>query len=316
MRLLGTSLETHVHAMNDSDTTEIIQPAIQRNKLSDACSSLVKVEAWGVSHTGKVRPNNEDHFLIGRFGRFLESVQSNLPANTVPNRSDETGYGMIVADGLGGNNAGEEASRIAISSLVELILRSPDWILRLDHEPVQDEILRRTSERYEKVNEAMVKEADFDPGLTGYGTTMTLAFSLGSTLFLAHIGDSRAYLLSQGRLHRLTKDHTVAQNLVDQKIIDRKSASTHHLRNVLTKSLGDHGRKVEPDVSKLALDDNDCLLLCTDGLTDMVSEQSIAEIVGSCEPVQTICNQLVAAAMNGGGKDNITVIVARYRIPQ
>jgi protein phosphatase len=161
-----------------------------------------------------VRPNNEDHFLISRFGRFLETVQTNLPADTVPPRSEESGYGMVVADGMGGCAAGEEASRRAITSLVNLVLHTPDWILRLDEEPLPKEVLRRAAERYEQVNQTLAEEAQGDPGLSGFGTTMTMAWTLGRQLFVAHLGDSRAYLLRQGRLQQLTRDHTLVQELV------------------------------------------------------------------------------------------------------
>jgi protein phosphatase len=262
-----------------------------------------------------VRPNNEDHFLISRSGRFLETVETSLPADAVPPRSEESGYAMVVADGIGGGAAGEEASRLAITSLVNLALHTPDWILRLDEEPLPEAVLQRATQRYEQVQQTLAEEAVGDPRLTGFGTTMTLAYSVGSELFLAHVGDSRAYLLRQGRLQQLTRDHTIAQALVDQRLIDRQQAATHRLRHVLTQSLGDHGRHIQPEVRRIALEDNDCLLLCTDGLTEMVADEVIGEVLGSAEAVPAICQRLVDRALEAGGKDNVTVVVARYRLP-
>lgn len=277
-------------------------------------SSLVQVELDGRSHPG-LRPDNEDHFLICRFGRFLETVQTNLPADTVPPPSKEIGYGMMVADGMGGSAAGEEASRRAITCLINLVLNTPDWILRLDEKPLPKEVLRRATERYERVNRTLTEAAQENPELRGFGTTMTMAFSLGRELFVTHIGDSRAYLLRQGRLRQLTRDHTFVQELVDQQIIDRKQVATHQLRHMLTQSLGDNGLDIQPDVTWIALEDNDCLLLCTDGLTEMVEDQGIGEIMGSGEAAQTICQRLVDRALEAGGKDNVTVVAARYRLP-
>ncbi len=278
-------------------------------------SALVRVDVAGHSHTGKVRAKNEDHFLITRFGRFLETIQSNLPEGTVAPRSEEGGYGMVVADGIGGSAAGEEASRLAIASLVNLVLRTPDWILRLDDESLSREVLRRASERYEQVNQSLIEKAERDPRLSGFGTTMTFAASLGRDLFVAHLGDSRVYLLRWGRLQQITRDHTLVQSLVDQQLLDRRKAASHRLRNVLSQSLGDHYRPIEPQVTHFTLDNDDRLLLCTDGLTEMVEERVIAEILGGNEPADVVCKKLVDRALDAGGKDNVTVIVARYHLP-
>lgn len=301
-----------MHNSSDEDTAEFaIQPSGKRG-LAVPYSASVQVDLYGLTHRGKVRPNNEDHFLICRFGRFLESVQTSLPADVVPQRSEEWGHGMVVADGIGGASAGEEASRLAISRLIDLVLRTPDWILRLDENPMSAEVLRRASERYEQINQSMQEEAQEIPGLSGFGTTMTMAWSLGSDLFVAHLGDSRAYLLSGG-LRQLTRDHTQLQRLVDRRPINRKDAATDHLRHALTQYLGDHSRRARPDVTRLEIADNDRLLLCTDGLTDMVDHATIAEILAGDEPAQVIAERLVDKALSAGGEDNVTVIVARYR---
>jgi serine/threonine protein phosphatase PrpC len=304
--------EIVMHDSGEEDTAEFaVQPSEKRGH-REPYSGAVQVDLYGLTHLGKVRPNNEDHFLICRFGRFLEPVQTSLPADAVPQRSEERGYGMVVADGIGGASAGEEASRLAISSLIDLVLRTPDWILRLDGNHLPEEVLRRASERYEQINLSLQEEARQIPSLSGFGTTMTMAWSLGSDLFLAHIGDSRAYLLSGG-LRQLTRDHTGVQQLVDQRLIDRRDAATHHLRHALTQCLGDHSRQARPDVTRLEIADNDRLLLCTDGLTDMVDLVTIAEILAGDEPAQVIAQRLVDKALSAGGKDNVTVVVARYQ---
>jgi protein phosphatase len=304
-----------MHPPVEAETAEFPAPHTKGGDRPEPYSARVGVDLAGRSHPGKVRPNNEDHFLISRFGRFLEAVDTNLPADAVPRRAEESGYALVVADGMGGRPAGEDASRLAIAALVNLVLHTPDWILRLDEELLPDEVLRRAAERYEQVNRALAEQAQGDLGLSEFGTTMTLAFSVGRDLFVAHVGDSRAYLLRQGRLRRLTRDHTLAQELADRRLIGRQEVASHRLRHVLTRSLGDHGRRVEPDVTRIALEDNDCLLLCTDGLTEMVGDEVIGEALGSGEAAEAVCRGLVDRALVAGGKDNVTVVVARYRLP-
>jgi len=187
--------------------------------------------------------------------------------------------------------------------------------MRLDEAPLTKEVMRRAGERYEQVNQRLEEEALESPGLSGYGTTLTMAGSIGRDLFVTHVGDSRAYLLSQGELQQLTRDHTVAQALVDEKMISRREAATHRLRHVLTQALGDHGRDIQPEVFQYTLVDGDCLMLCTDGLTELVDDKVIGEILGSGMPAQTICERLVNRALEAGGKDNVTVVVARYSFP-
>jgi protein phosphatase len=142
-----------------------------------------------------------------------------------------------------------------------------------------------------------------------------LAFSLGKDLVICHIGDSRAYLFRRGQLHKLTADHTLAQALADHGQIGQEDIATHRLRHVLTRALGMESREAQPDVQKLLLADSDCLLLCTDGLTEMVAEARIAAILGSGETAAQRCQRLVDEALNAGGKDNVTVIVGHYRLP-
>src|SRR5262245_19108555 len=191
------------------DTVDLPSPA----RLG-TISSLVEVDLGALSHPGKVRCTNEDHCLVARVNRSFRVVLTNLPPGEVPDRCAEIGYGMLVADGMGGHAAGEIASRKAISVLTDLVLQTPDWIMRLD-EQWACEVLRRMEERFRQVEEALVEQAQADPDLAGMGTTLTLAASLGAEMVLVHVGDSRAYLFRHGQLHRLTRDHTIVQSLLD-----------------------------------------------------------------------------------------------------
>ena len=177
-------------------------------------SSPVRADVSGLTHPGRVRTNNEDHFLVTKATRRLETMQTSLPAGDVPERADEVNYVMVVADGMGGHAAGEVASRLAISALVGLALQIPDWIFWVDEEHAP-EIERRTREAVQQVGSMLVERGREEAALRGMGSTLTAARSCGRDLLIVHVGDSRAYLFRAGRLERLTKDHTYAQLLVD-----------------------------------------------------------------------------------------------------
>ena len=277
-------------------------------------SAKVKVDLAALSHQGKVRENNEDHFLITRIERSLETIKTNLPRGAIPQRFAEVGYGMLVADGMGGRQAGEIASQLAISTFVNLVLHTPDWILRLG-KPEADQVMERMAKRYRIVDATMRDKAQTHPTLAGMGTTMTLACSVGPILVLAHIGDSRVYLFRASQCHQLTRDQTQAQSLVDLGILQPEEAAGHYLKHALTGVLGAGQSLGEAEVHQLTLADKDQILLCTDGLTDMVQQPMIAAILGDSKTSDEACQRLVDAALDKGGKDNVTVVLARYRLP-
>ena len=204
-------------------------------------SSLVRIDVDAQSHAGHRRANNEDHFLVTRLGRTLQTLITSLPAGDVPERTEEVNYVMVVADGMGGHAAGEVASRMAISALVSLALDVPDWIFRVDEEHAP-EIERRSRKRVQEVGAMLVERGRRDPALRGMGTTLTAARSLGRDLMITHVGDSRAYLLRAGGLHRLTRDHTYAQLLVDTGQLAPGDVAASRHRHVLTNALGGSSR--------------------------------------------------------------------------
>ncbi len=270
-----------------------------------------RVDLSGLTDRGKVRANNEDVFLIARLERALHPVLSNLPADIFPDRLDEVAHAMLVADGIGGAAAGEVASRQAASTLIDLVLGTPDWIMRLD-EQEEDRFLQRFAWRYREIDIALKTRSRTDPSLAGMGTTLTVACTLGTNLLVSHVGDSRAYLFREGQLHQLTRDHTYAQVLADRGHIRPEQVATHPLRRVLTQALGGDGPPAEADLLSAVLADGDQVLLCTDGLTDMVADARIAAILDKAGTAQEGCEALVAAALDRGGKDNVTVTLARY----
>jgi protein phosphatase len=273
------------------------------------------VDLGALSDPGKVRPQNEDHFLVARFDRNMQTLLTNLPLGFVPEHCGETAYAMLVADGMGGEAAGEVASRTAVSILVDLVLRSPDWFLRSGDRFFQ-KVRPRMERRFQQVQEDLVQLAWDDPALEGMGTTMTLACSWGADLFLIHVGDSRAYLFQHDQLHRLTCDHTVAQAYANAGAIRPEEVATHPLRHVLTKVLGGRGGPLQLDYRELRLADGDQVLLCTDGLTDLVPDAAIREVLRTAETAADACRVLVDLALESGGKDNVTVVLGRYHIPE
>jgi serine/threonine protein phosphatase PrpC len=301
---------------HDADTVDLAWPAARPGTDRPVpFSSLVQVDLAGLSDRGKVRPNNEDHFIFARFGRYLDCLGTNLPEGTVPEHFAEIGYGMVVADGVGGGPRGELASRLALRTLVNLFLQFPEWILRLEDQAHIDEVMRRMEARIDQIQSVMEEQAQADPGLEGFGTTMTIALSLGKDLVITHVGDSRAYLFRGDLLSQLTRDHTRAQALVDAGTISREEAGSHRGRHLLTRSLGARALHVAADIHAVALEDGDCVLLCTDGLTDMVPAERITALLRAGQPAAATCRALVDEALNAGGKDNVTVVVARYRLP-
>jgi protein phosphatase len=279
-----------------------------------AFSSRVRIDVAALSDVGKARSSNEDHYFVGRAGRRIETLFTNVPSEDVPAQFSETGYVLIVADGMGGAAGGEVASRMAIAALINIIIHVPDWILRLDEEHAQ-ELMERAAVYYQRVNEALVERAELDPKLRGMGTTMTAAYTLGDDLFVAHVGDSRAYLFRDGKLQLLTRDQTQAQQLADIGVIPQKDVARHRLRHVLTSALGGINKEVKAEIQRLKLTDKDSLLLCTDGLTEMVDDAGIAAVLRDQSRSDEACRVLVERANENGGKDNVTVVVARYCIP-
>ena len=279
-----------------------------------AFSSLVRLDVAALSHPGKVRANNEDQFFVTKVTRSLETMLSTLPSGDVPERADEVNYVMVVADGMGGHAAGELASRLAISATVSLALDLPAWFFKVDDDALQ-EIERRARGLVQKVGSMLIERGRQDAKLQGMGTTLTAARSFGRDLLIVHVGDSRAYLCRAGHLLRLTKDHTYAQLLVDTGRLQPSEVATSNVRHILTNALGGTYDHVEVDVDLLQLVDGDRLLLCSDGLSDLVDDETIEKTLCAAGTSADVCNTLLQLALDRGGKDNITVIVGAYAIP-
>jgi protein phosphatase len=228
---------------------------------------------------------------------------------------EEVAYGLVVADGMGGPACGQVASQLAITTLVSLALHTPDWVIGVRPEDTRRR-MQRMEERWSHVQEALRQRGDREPALGQMGTTMSVAVSLGPRLVVGHVGDSRVYLFRQGQLHQLTRDHRLVQNLVDLGALTPEQAATHPQRHILMRSFSAAGDAAKGDFQQALLADGDQLMLCTDGLTDMVDTEVISSVLSRAASADEACQVLLAAALKNGGKDNVTIALARYRFPR
>jgi len=231
----------------------------------------VILRAAMVTDLGLVRTNNEDSAHVG----------SRL---------------IAVADGMGGLPAGELASDLVIKALAPL-----------DGAPADADPLKLLTAAVEEGNNRVADMVDEDPVREGMGTTVTALLLSAGKLGLVHVGDSRCYLLRGGRLQRLTRDQTMTQMLVDAGVMPPEALHSHHMRHMLTQAMGKG--EVVIDAQHLPLRDGDRLMLSSDGLTDGVSDEQILDMLsrGDCDAA---CGELMHAALEAGGRDNVTVIVA------
>ncbi|MFF9196510.1 Stp1/IreP family PP2C-type Ser/Thr phosphatase [Streptomyces sp. NPDC014779] len=216
--------------------------------------------------------------------------------------NEDSGYAgprlLAIADGMGGQAAGEVASSEVISTLVTL-----------DDDVPGSDILTSLGTAVQRANDQLRMMVEEDPQLEGMGTTLTALLWTGQRLGLVHVGDSRAYLLRDGVLTQITQDHTWVQRLVDEGRITEEEATTHPQRSLLMRALGS-GDHVEPDLSIREVRAGDRYLVCSDGLSGVVSHQTLEETLASYQGPQETVQELIQLALRGGGPDNITVIVA------
>jgi protein phosphatase len=221
------------------------------------------------------------------------------------------GHLLVVADGIGGHRGGDVASAMAVVGIENLLVNTIGWLCQLHGEGVLRELHQalRTTDRW------VEQAAGRQPQFRGMGTTLTMAYVTDRTLFVAHAGDSRCYLWRQGALEALTRDHTLVAELVTAGTLTPEQAAHHQMRNVVLNSVGGGNSAVKPDVHKHLLEPEDALLLCTDGLTGMVSDEQIAAVLARGASPEDTCRALVDEANARGGHDNITVVMGRFDEP-
>jgi protein phosphatase len=264
-----------------------------------------EIAGYGMTDRGRRRETNEDCFAVAEMARALRVHHTNLPqskTNVSPNRA----YVYLVADGVGGSEAGEVASELSVETIEDFLLNTLRRFSNLQADEEQGALLA-LQDALRQADSRIFEETAEHPEWLGMGTTLTMAFAVNWRLFVAHAGDSRCYLFSGGELQQLTEDHTMRTELERRGL----TVAAERWRHVVTNILGGPKPGVQVELHNLELHPGDTLLLCSDGLTEMVSEEEIAAVLERERDPRQACERLVEEANRLGGRDNITVIVAR-----
>jgi serine/threonine protein phosphatase PrpC len=267
------------------------------------------VEAAGVTDVGRLRSTNEDAFLIATLQRSINVHQASPGARGwFP--GDPAGTLLIVADGMGGQGGGEMASSTAVNAVASYLLNVMPWVnVRANCSPPSaNTSLRGELSTAVMTGDETVRAEGAQAGTPRMGTTLTMAFVLWPFVYIAHVGDTRCYLLTSGQLRCLTTDHNLAQKFVEAS--PRPVEPPEQLQHILWNALGAGIDRAVPDVSKVDIGSGGILLVCSDGLNKHVSDETIQSVLESREPCAGRAAKLVELANAAGGTDNITAIVA------
>jgi serine/threonine protein phosphatase PrpC len=269
-----------------------------------------ELDLFGLTHPGKVRHENQDHFLLATVHPQAVIHGTSLPdADALMMRGERLATILLVADGVGGGVAGHEASRLAS----ETITRYVSSMLRCYHAAEADgegaplELLR---EGALEAHAAVLEQAAAIPERLGMATTLTLALAMWPVAYVVQVGDSRCYHFHEGALKRITRDQTIAQHLVDAGALDEADLARSPLGNVLSSAIG--GGEALPEVTRLSILERGCvLLLCSDGLTKHVTDAEIEREIRAMRSSEQLCRSLLDLALARGGTDNVTILAGR-----
>ena len=233
----------------------------------------------GLTDNGLLREINEDSFFF---------------------KEEEKNFVIVVSDGMGGHNAGDVASETVVSSIKEFC----------ENENIYDNPEKKIRLAFLQANEKVFFRSCADKNTKGMGATAVMAVGVGDTVYIGNVGDSRAYISDKENIHLITEDHSYVNELVKNGMITEEEARVHPRKNEILKAVG-IGKDVFPDIFSTILKEGDVLLLCTDGLTNMVTDSEIYEIINSDDNVSEITEKLVKTANDNGGLDNITVVLRK-----
>jgi len=267
----------------------------------------VRIDVAGSTDVGKVRKNNEDQYLVARLDKSIHVLGSTLDpeVRTAFSRGSDA-YLFLVADGVGGGAGGEIASGTAVQTIVAHIQRTVGCFYNHNAEAEYD-FLTNLEEAVAEAHRAVTTTEGIGHG--SGATTLTMVALVWPRAYVVHVGDSRAYHLRGTRLRQLTQDQTMAELLVDAGAMTEEQAEGSRLEHVLSSAVG--GSALTPSVGLIDLAPGDVLVLGSDGLTKHVPDEQIAEAAGAPASAEDICRRLVTAALDDGGSDNVTVVVAR-----
>jgi serine/threonine protein phosphatase PrpC len=268
-----------------------------------------EIDVYGLTHIGKVRRDNQDHFLICALRKEMVIHQTSLPTTArLEEGPQRLAFLAMVADGVGGGVRGEEASRMALEAVTRYVtdtMRCYYAASTSDDTEFSDAL----QEGALHCHADMRRRGEEDPDYQGMATTLTLFLGVWPKAFLLQVGDSRCYIYRNGELRQITRDQTMAQELIDLGVLTGAEAAPTRLAHTLSSSIG--GRQSAPVVTRLDMTWGTVLLLCSDGLTTHVSDDRIRERLRTMTTARQVCEDLLRDALEGGGTDNITIIVGR-----
>jgi protein phosphatase len=268
------------------------------------------VKAFGMTDKGRVRPTNEDQFLCAELTKAMRVWQTTLPEPKAQ-FGEERGHLFLVADGMGGHHAGEQASALAVVAIEQFTLNTFKWFLH-SNGPEARRALEQFQTALRQADARILEESADHPELSGMGTTVTMAYHLDAQLCVVHVGDSRAYMFAADKLTQVTHDHTLMAEMVRRGDLQPEQVALHHLRNVITNVVGGNEAGVDVEAHTFEVHPGDRLLLCSDGLTDVLANEAIAVTLRAEPEPEAACTKLLAQANDAGGPDNITVLIVRF----
>ena len=270
--------------------------------------TLAEVDAFGLTHPGLVRRTNADHFLVASLHRTLHVHATSIGTDLGPQETESRGFLLLVADGVGGLSGAAEGSARAVSSVAQHLLHATELCSEMatTNEGAAVATLRDAVLVAHRALLAMTEEEGRDSA-----STLTMFASFWPRAFVVHVGDSRVYRYRDGVLDRLTTDQTFAQMMVQAGALTPAGAEKSQLKHVLWSALG--SQEAVPEVLVTDVSRRGVILLCTDGLTTHVTDDEIKEHLARCTSAETCCRSLLELALARGGKDNVTVVVARVR---
>ncbi|MGH7645139.1 MAG: PP2C family protein-serine/threonine phosphatase, partial [Gemmatimonadales bacterium] len=266
-----------------------------------------EIDVWGLTHPGKVRKTNNDHFLLGAVHKRLDVRLTSLPEAQQSLGQERLAFLAMVADGVGGTEKGGEASRLALQVVTEYVassMRAYDG-----GDAGEGTFIEALQEAAMRCHAEVLRRAAANTALRGMATTLTLVLGVWPWAYLVQVGDSRYYRYRDGTLTQVTRDQTMAQELLDQGVFTRTDAFQSKWAHVLSSSIGGH--QSAPVVTRLRSDWRTVHLMCSDGLTAHVPDDRIRERLAAMTSARQACEDLLQDALDGGGSDNVTMIVGR-----
>jgi len=269
---------------------------------------LDEMDAYGLTHAGKVRKENEDHFMLCSLRKHMDVHFTSLPdVDRMVLPDERLAYLAMVADGVGSGRGGEAASRYAIASIAQYVSQSLHAFYTAD--PADEEAFLATLHEAAMQCHAELVDRAQEKERRSMATTLTLWLGIWPRAYLLQVGDTRCYVFRDDKLTQITRDQTMAQDLVDQGVLTRADADNTRWAHVLSSAIG--GTQSAPVVTRLDQSWHNVGLLCSDGLTKHVSDERIAERLRAMKSAKQVCKDLLKDALAGGGSDNITIVVGR-----